>query len=202
MTALPSPHTLVLQETGAIVAYACRDCGLVIAPLAFGGGDASFSAAESFAQEHCHRTCSCGEPLEDGRARCDVCWRKDQEERDKTRFQLADHFLESEYSGPVYWEGMEGSMGAGYFSSSQEVHELCTDDYIPLPNHVWACREVNFHAQDVLKHLFADHEDVARDQLSEGAETDLQALLAAWCAQQNIRNWQVDFTRAIVLENG
>ena len=203
MNSLPEPHKLVLQETGAIVAYACRDCGLIVSPIAFGGGSASFPVAEEYAKEHCHRTCSCDAALDPGRSRCEACWKQDQAERDELRYQLADKFLESEYIGPVYWEGKDGSMGPGYFSSIEEVRALCADEELEVPEHVWACREVELkiEVEDVLKHIFAGHEDVARDQLPEGAEVDLGHLLEAWCAQQNIRSWQVDFTRAIVLEN-
>jgi len=203
MNSLPEPHKLVLQETGAIVAYACRDCGLIISPIAFGGGSSSFSVAEEYAKEHCRRVCTCGAALEPGRSRCDLCWKSDQADRDRFRYQLADKFLESEYIGPVYWEDKGGSMGTGYFSSVEEVRELCADESIATPEHVWACQEVELRieVEDVLKHVFSSHEDIARDQLPEGAEVDLRYLLEAWCLQQNIRSWQVDFTRAIIPES-
>jgi hypothetical protein len=204
MTVTSSTLALELVHRGGdeVVAYACPSCGTVITPTSFGDGQEGQEVARALALEHCNRHCRCSKPIPSNRIICDTCWEADQRVRDLKKFELAEKVYEDGYGAPVYWEGKVGSMGDGYFSGIDEVREHCEDEDEDVPVYVWACNPVDLHidVDNILESAFQEHYEGARDMLNAEAEEELSLFLNAWCKRQNIRSWQPDFRKAILLD--
>lgn len=192
---------LVYRGQGETVAYACPKCGMLITSSMFGGADSGDDQARRTATEHCQdKLCTCGGVLKTGYSICSACWQKKQDAKELKRFEVAEKL--TEYDGPVYWEDREGSLGDGYFISLDEVLDYCEDNDFPKPAYVWACNpvELSINVENILEGAFQGHHEGARDMLEEGAEEELQSLIGTWCKKQNIKSWEVDYKRAVLLD--
>lgn len=201
---LPEPLELMIRgkEADLPVAYACAVCGIVVSPKTFGGGPGAHEEAIRLTKEHCFRRCECGAEPKKGWTICDVCRDKKEEEREAKKYAIAQKVDEVDYEDPVYWEGHQGSMGDGYFGSTDELRDYCEDEGIEVPAYVWACNpvELSVSVDHVLESAFAEHYEDARDTLSADAEKELETLIASWCKKQNIQSWHTDYTKVVLLD--
>jgi hypothetical protein len=186
---------LTIRGTDKVGAVACGECRIV--------------ALNREAAASCcvPRRCECGaEASSRWDATCRECaTRKAREERERDlareAAKLADcenTIADAEYSGPVYLEGLGGS-GDGYFANVGELIDHCQQMGEPVPARVWAChinRGFTIDADSVLEDALQDHHEDAHEQ----CDGDLQAILDAWCAKQNVESWEADETRAVVIE--
>lgn len=203
LSSSPTPGMeITYRGKDSVIAISCARCGAIFTPGMFGGGPSAFEAAAKSAADHCaQRYCRCGAKISKSRVLCNNCWDSDQNDRDQRKFELAEKVPSFEYGDPVYWEGHEGSMGDGYFSSLDEVVDYCEDNDISRPSFVWACTRVplSIDTGRILESAFDEHFEGAMDMLQEGASAELQTFLHDWCQKQNIESWQTDYRRAVLL---
>jgi hypothetical protein len=197
---LPEPWPLTVRGTDEVVAYACRTCGAVFSPSALTGDPEADEHAARFAREHCDKTCDCGAPLSGYALVCVSC-RARRAARDRAlRYVCATKLRAADYDdGAVYWEDHAGSKDDGLFPNLNALTAYCDEARCQVPVYVWACRPIPLAvaADDALERALSEHPDGA--DVSTAARAELQALLDAWCAQQSLRSWRPDYTRAVVL---
>lgn len=121
------------------------------------------------------------------------------------------HIKESDYSGPVFWGGHDGSGGEGYFASTAEIREYCEQEGLPLPGtgdegpaHACTIKFLALDADEVIEQALEGgefHAD-AKDNVSEGAMAALRASLAQWNDKygKQLESWFDDPTHIIDFE--
>jgi len=185
---------LVVRGEEDLVAYACATCGGVF-PVSVDG-------AKDLAEEHCKATCRCGSAVAIGMVLCSTCTDDERKDREARLFERAVKVSVDDYPDePVYWEGHEGSMGSGFFTTVEELLDYCEEEKAAIPRYVWACapRPLQVPIDAVLEAAVDEHNAVGVDDLSPGAVEELQGFLGTWCQKQNVRTWFPDFSRAVLL---
>ena len=203
---LPQPLEVVLKAEDRLVAWACPKCGLLFL-LSANDKEDERAAKMHQAASHCVQNCACGKPLDwHYNLRCKDCRAAAEVEKEKARFAKAEKLALEDYEGPVYWEGHEGGLGDGYFSSYAEVLDYCEDEGISVPEYVWACTPHPFtlNAEEILERELERQEmyEEAGEGISDDARERLQAYLTVWTQEQNITGWQYDHKRAVILRDG
>jgi hypothetical protein len=185
---------LVVRGEQDAVAFACATCGAVFPLLV--------DEAKSRAAGHCCNTCRCGGNLAPGMSLCSTCTDDERKDREGRLFEKATKVRVDDYPDePVYWEGKDGSMGAGFFTNLDELLDFCEEERVAHPKYVWACepRPLQVPTEAVLQAACDEHNVAGFDDLSIAAIDELQATIDAWCLKQNVRTWFPDFSRAVLL---
>lgn len=194
---LPEPFPLVIQGSDKPVAFACRECGALFTTYTFGTDLGADLAAKHAASMHCYHHCACGAELRKSRTKCDACWGQELAEKEKKVFARARKLTIEEYpDNPVFWDGAPGD---GLFLSICELLDRCEEEGLELPQYVWATREVPFamNADWLIERALEEQgEGFCYGLANEG---ELQNLLDVWCAKQDLKNWQPDYTMAVLL---
>ncbi|WP_439627530.1 hypothetical protein [Gemmata sp.] len=126
---------------------------------------------------------------------CEPCRVKHDTRRERARFEKARHLTPAEYGGPVMEPNDRFHMDLGAF----EDHYADADpEDGTRPEYVWACRPVKFCIDlrgHVLDHV---HEDAA-DQIDEAGLKELDAFEKQWWEKYGVESWEIDYSRAVVL---
>lgn len=153
----------------------CGECGTVASP---GNYDLS---------EKCCTCYDCGEPLppnervpyavSGGKKALyhTACDRARRAKLDAEALEKAE--LVPDYDGPVYFEGLSGSYGDGYFQDVQELSEAL-DFEKDRPEFAFCCQEIGLKpldVQDIVNMLVEEMDDDAGDRLD--GEAELEAAL-------------------------
>ena len=90
---------------------------------------------------YCEKCCApykckeCGVELGRYRLVCDGCSRKQQEERERQRFEKAEKV--TEWTGWVFCDGL--GYNEGFFDSVSDLVEWCEDEGCEVPKYAWTC---------------------------------------------------------------
>lgn len=199
---------VVKSDPDKPVAFACAACGVMFSCLIFGGHESGATTAKQAAEGHCGpKFCDCGKIIERRHwLKCDDCLEAKEVEKDAKAFEKAKKVSIEEYDGKyaVFWpKGPGGGMGDGFYTNLDELLEVYEDEQLDLPPYVWGAKpfDVRADARDILERVIEGHHEDAWDELSDGAETELQKLLDAFFEKQNIRSWEVDYTTVVLLRS-
>lgn len=206
---MPEALELVIKGRDEPVGFACPQCGVMYTVKTFGGGghpDAQQTAKQA-AELHCApKLCECGKPLDKKPyTLCSECLEQREVEREHARFEKAAKVSIDDYDGDyaVFWpDGPGGGMGEGFYSNLDELLEIYEDEEMDLPPYVWACKPYELHmdAGGILERAISGHHEDAYDSLNDGAEEELQTLLDFFCKKQNVRSWEPDYTKVVLLQ--
>lgn len=198
----PGAVALVRLGTDVVEAWLCTGCGQITA-VAKGN--------EGWAQRYAERCCApvlcrwddppCARSVSSGRVYCTEHNAEHNVRQERKRFESAEKIDEKNYSGPVSWEGADAWSGEGYFGSLNDLREACDDKGVPYPVYVYAC-DIDvpmWDAERVIEDALSDHHEDARDYLSAGSEEKLQAFLDEWSKDFEIKTWNVDHSRVVIL---
>lgn len=178
----------------------CTECNTVACP---GNYDLS---------QKCCICYDCGEPLPkderipyaEGKSKAlyhRVCERK---RRDKIE---AEHLEKAEliegYGGPVYYEGVTGSYGDGYFENVEELAEHFDSDseQSNRPEFAFCCKEQSFRgadAQSIIESACEEMDEDADDRI-EGREELEKACAAFNEANKELVSWYQDRKRKVAV---
>lgn len=201
---LPLPKKLVVEDTGALVAFACPKCGLLFILSKTETEEGKEEKARE-ASAHCVKQCHCGKPLESHyRLHCADCRDSLEAARERARFMAATKLTIEEYPDhPVFWAGHSGDMnGDGYFSSVDLLLDHCEDQAVDVPEYVWACTrhdlklDVGSILQDALEQQDMDPDSA---NIPTPAGERLQAFIDVWLKELGVHSWFEDRSRAVVL---
>lgn len=188
------------------VAFACGACGVLFTPRAFAcKEDVALLATKELAAGHCGpKPCDCGKVIERQHyTKCNACCAEKEEQKEKALFDKAKKVALEDYPDvPVYWpDGPTGSMGDGYYSNVEELLEICEEDAVDLPDHIWGTSPVPFRidADHIVEGALSEHYEDAYDSLGDGALKELQTVLDEWCGKQKIKSWEPDYGTAVLL---
>ena len=151
--------------------------------------------------KYCHgvRLCACGEKADHYYSQCQKCthakFLKEEEEKERERFEKAAKIAPSEYTGDHVF------CGEKYFET---VEDACCDDAVP-PSYMWACKNVGVpkaELEDLTCNIIDSMwEDADASDLS-GID-ELEAAIAAFnVANESIKVYQPDYSTAIVIWDG
>jgi len=195
---MTEPIELCERGSDEIVAYACGKCGSVVGSTSMHG-----DVAREMASRHCGpwlcRVCGVEHDWSH-QTICHDCWRKSraerEAERDEARFAKATHVAAAEYDGPVA-DGDEG-----FWQTIGDAVDELEDDGGEVPAYFWACTEdaLKLDANGIIESALEDHHEDAGENISGKDECRLQALLDEWCDTVNVTTWNVDYSRAVVVE--
>ena len=195
----PEPYELVIKGMDKPVAFACKTCGATYTSATFGGGELGETAARHMATVHCFHRCVCGAEIGPSRTKCDECWNKTLAEKAEKVFDRAKKVTLEDYPSdqPVYWDGL----GDGYFLHIDELLDRCEEEGLEVPPYVWSCKEVPFRmeADWLLERALDSHGEGALQEIADKETEELQRLLDEWCARQDVKSWQVDYSTAVLL---
>lgn len=200
----PDPLEVVIRGRDAPVAYACPKCG-ILQLLAKNDSAEEVERKRNEAAAHCMKVCVCGNTLDyHYYLRCKECRDKAEREKERKKFEKAEKLALEQYSDdPVYWEGHEGGLGDGYFSSVDEVLDYCEQEGRAVPEYVWACasRDFTLDGDSIIERELEKQEmyDDAGDDIGDEARTRLQAYLDVWTKEVNLHSWSPDYKRAVLL---
>jgi hypothetical protein len=127
-----------------------------------------------------------------------------------TKFERASRVTPTAYGekpvcAPAWWDGPSGPGDGGeWWPSVAALLEACTEAHQDPPPYAWACSLVPFamNARSLLEDVLQEHHEDASESISSKAQADLQTLLDAWCAKQNVQTWEHDFGTVVVLLEG
>lgn len=178
------PRALLDAETGKPVGYYCPQCKRYSVERE--------GATSCCSDPICH---VCGGPSERRHWACGECQRKAEEERAAKRLAEARVIDESEYDGHMLYSEDHDA----YYP---DVATYLDHEYDEPESHLWACREesLSLGAESIIENALTEHHEDARDELRDGAEADLQAMLDAWCAKQHVRTYFPDYSVAVRVE--
>jgi hypothetical protein len=198
MTQKPPIALVNADKPDEVIAHACGKCGVVAGSVREHG-----ERSEEVARFHCGPwTCEkCGaEHDRSYQPVCSKCFHENlsrrRAEQEENAFKKATKVPASEHDGPVYWEG--AGCSEGFFSSLDDLLDMCADQEIEPPKYVWPC--IVIHPQ--LR--FEDLQEQALDDHSEGCELDaedeLREFLDQWNAKQTGESWEPIYYKVLMLE--
>lgn len=198
------PLEVVIRGREEPVAYACPKCGMLFVLARSLSAEARAEKYEE-AVRHCVTTCACGKPLERCyRLNCRDCQLEKERQKERARFEKAEKVDYEKYpEDMLYWEGHVGDCGDGYFSDLDSLLDYCEQEGLDIPEYVWACtpHEFTLDAGRVLEREIERQQlyEDAFDDIPEDAKKRLQEYLSVWARELNMRGWNVDYGRAVVL---
>jgi hypothetical protein len=188
---------LVKRGSDEVLAVACGTCGLV------------YSTGNRDLAGRCCVCTRCGLPVDRGRYEHSACAverqaeaarQRDESHRDLASAGTATRILETDYAGPVFWDGHGRD---GYFENTTTLREWCAghDEAVPAWVHACSVDPFSIDAQYVVEYTAEEcHEGVLE---SIGNVEELQALINGWIERQEIPpTWNADMRRVVVLTAG
>lgn len=180
---------LTREGTSDVVAVVCSTC------------HRCYPVGDSFAERCCDPHCAdCGVelPVKSSWTCCDSCRASRSAARDAELRAKAVRIPEAEYDGPVY---LDSAWNEGYLRDTDELREWIDDQEEPIElTEVWACTSRRLQlpsADNLCERITDDSFDGAYDQLV-GIE-ELQVAVDAFNAAQTAEEWNVDYSRLVVL---
>lgn len=176
-----STPTIKLTKLGTdeVVAHACGKCGRV-------------GYNEDAASQCCEPCiCKCGEVCDRPWTACQACRDRKEAEIEAERFEAA---------AKVSWEHYEGQVWDGYeFYSTVEDYADGRDE---IPRYLWAVttRDLKLDAIGLIDSALETQGfgSGAGDWIED--ESGLQRMLDEWADKQPIEAWDVDYSRAVLLD--
>jgi len=154
---------------------------------------------------------------------CKNCKFVRDQEREREKFEKAEKIPEAQWDGPVFsedWDEEDGYSESvsdmlngiidnfhGVSREEGEAYKARGDDESEfdwacrfIPEYVWACdiRHPHVDAQNVIEGICEDLYDDAYDAIV--GHDDLQKALDAWCAQQTVTGWEINYKKAVVID--
>lgn len=186
----------ITSEHGGTHAWACADCGAV-----YGG-----ALAEKTAREHCaQRICDCGQVLKEHYTICvDCLMLSEMEQRDAERerdLATAEQIRWQDYDSEMQ---ICSSTSGDFYPDADTLLDSEEDiglDEPWLTTWAWACTVKKLHvdARDVAQAALNGHDEEA--YIGDKAIEDLQELLDAWCAKQDLETFFPDYTRIVTFND-
>lgn len=155
--------------------------------------------------EKCCTCLECGKPLSSEDRKVTACLYHRPCERERNakidRYRLEKAEILDDYSGPVYFEGLTGSYGDGYFEDVDELAETLNDESdLEYPEFAHTCVKNGIYLDigSVLENLTSDMFEDAMESLS-GVD-ELNAAVAAFNkANSDFSSWEVDYKHKVAL---
>lgn len=126
---------------------------------------------------------------------------------DEERFEKAKKVTIAEYDGPIFRDGTGGDWGEGYFSDIDALLDHCESNGEDPPSYVWACSPKPFElgeraVEDFLERELESQEmyEGAGDHITAEQRKELSDILEAWAKKVNLQSWEIDYSRAVLLE--
>jgi hypothetical protein len=186
---MAEPFLLVREGTSKPIAQACGKCGRV------------YQLNDAFAERCCDPRCAdCGGPADKGWVCCEPCRSKREAAREAERVAKAVSMPESEYSGPVFWDGGPNEGFAQDVDEFRDHWESDRDD--PLPLYVWACTETRREipsADTIIENASQDSFEDCYERMMDGDTDALQKAIDAFNDSISCIEWNPDYSRRIVL---
>jgi len=200
------PRTFILKETGEVHGYACPTCGKVYTSAYDNPGDKEKAAVLDVAKRCCaDKVCEdCGKISGDSKyiyIYCVECRDKRDDERERERFEKAEKIPFEKYSEDMLYLGDDQ-----WFQDIDELYDFFEDAQIDdpdieVPKYAWACKPKKFviEADRIVEGALEEHHEDAYDRISSSAFEELQQFLDGWCAKQDVRTYEYDYTRAVLI---
>lgn len=176
-----STPTIRLTKLGTdeVVAHACGKCGSV--------------CYNEYAASQCCEPCicKCGAVCDRPWTACQACRDRKKSEIEAERFEAAEKVAWESYDGPV-WDGDD------FYSTVEDY----ADGHDEMPRYLWAAktRDLKLDASAVIDSALETQGFgyEAGDWIVD--ESGLQRMLDEWAGKQDIEAWDVDYSRAVLLD--
>jgi hypothetical protein len=174
---------LVVKGSGAVVAYACPECGRVF-------------NTKNLAEICCEPViCECGRTCRKPWTACDTCLEKNRQDKERQKFEAAEKLPWEKYDGPVY-------LNDEYFVDVEDMADRFAYAGIELPEYVWACTTalLTLNAEEIISRELEAQEFYEDAFEHVVAISQLQEAIDEWSEKQSLESWMVDRTRAVLLD--
>jgi hypothetical protein len=186
---MPEPVEL-FNKVGVSAGWKCSGCFLLYPTEA---------NAFTEAQKCCElRLCKCGLVLQKFRIKCDVCSRKEQDERcfrkEMSLFDKAKKLKPDEWDEPVFDRGM------GYYFSLEDFLDSCEEKH----TWVWCSKRVEFEpdVDHMIENALDQHHEDAGEQISSANWKELEDFVKEWAKKINIVSHEIDYSQCVVIGEG
>jgi len=139
-----------------------------------------------------------------GRTLCIGCADHERVAHEESLFRSADKKFYVDYDELfLYWHPPGEDVG-GLFRSKTEIDKFCEKKNMTPPRWCWATEPVGFllDAEQVLAGVVTRNNEEVRPLLSDEQVEHFQNLLDEWAMNLDVKSYDVDYERAIILDRG